>query len=147
MRQVANFPSPIFTYSGQGTMKRGVNPGEHTIAYAYGSAPQQLRGELTLAKEPICIVTTDDHRPISKAARICFGIYHPVQYNVKVKDIGYVRPDCMPAFLSYFNMEQNTADGRETKVTTQYGEDHGNKDEEPDGDEYDAAVDRRYTLT
>jgi hypothetical protein len=144
---MANFPSPIFTYSGQGTMKRGVNPGEHAIAYGYGSVPQQLQGEQILAKGPICIVATDNHRPMSKAARIRFGIYHPVQYNVKVKDIGYVHPDWMPTFLGYWNTEQDTADGRETEVTNQYGEDRGDKDEKPDSDGYDAAGDRRYALT
>jgi hypothetical protein len=39
------------------------------------------------------------------ASRIYFGIQHPVQYNVKVKDLGYVREDCVATLLGYWHME------------------------------------------
>lgn len=46
--------SPIFTYNGQGTKKRGVNPRAHGIAYSQGYLPTLLDGECRLEAEPIC---------------------------------------------------------------------------------------------
>jgi hypothetical protein len=46
------------------------------------------------------------HEPaLSTASRIFFGIQHPIQYNVKVKDLGYVHPDYLATFLGYWAME------------------------------------------
>ena len=42
---------------------------------------------------------------LSTASRIFFGIQHPIQHNVKVKDLGYVHPDYLANFLSYWAME------------------------------------------
>jgi hypothetical protein len=39
------------------------------------------------------------------ASRIYFAIHHPIQYNVKVKNLGYVHPDYLPTFLGYWNQE------------------------------------------
>jgi hypothetical protein len=44
-------------------------------------------------------------RSLSAASRIYFAIHHPIQYNVKVKSIGYVHPDHLPMLLAYWNME------------------------------------------
>ncbi|EDU42931.1 conserved hypothetical protein [Pyrenophora tritici-repentis Pt-1C-BFP] len=81
---------PIFTYNKQGTKKPGVVPSEHAIAYSYGYEPILLPGEARLEKDPICIVSNDSE-PLSTASRIYFGIHHPIQYNVKVKDLGGYR--------------------------------------------------------
>ncbi|KAI4622179.1 hypothetical protein J4E83_004919 [Alternaria metachromatica] len=39
------------------------------------------------------------------ASRIYFAIHHPIQYNVKVKNLGHVHPDYLPTFLGYWNQE------------------------------------------
>lgn len=98
------FAVPIFTYSNQGTKKPGVVPDEHSIAFAYGQEPRLLPGEQPLSKSAICIVMNEGEGLV-RASRIFFGIHHPIQYNVKVKDLGYVHPDYMPAFLGYWNQE------------------------------------------
>ncbi|KAI8937912.1 hypothetical protein NX059_005596 [Plenodomus lindquistii] len=95
---------PIFSYSNQGTKKRGVIPQEHAIAYAYGTVPRLLDGEQVLSKTAIPIELIAGER-LSQASRIFFGIHHPIQHNVKVKDLGRVHPDWMPTFLGYWNME------------------------------------------
>jgi len=107
---------PIFSYSNQGTKKRGVVPDEHAIAYSFGKQPRLLEGEQRLSKESICIVTKDGEH-LSRASRIFFGIQHPIQYNVKVKDIGYVHPDWMPTFLGYWNQEHGNDTQQPADVT------------------------------
>jgi hypothetical protein len=101
------FCSPIFTYDNQGTTKNGVFADEHAIAYSYGLEPQLVNGELPLKKSPIPIVTEDLTRPLVPASRIYFAIHHPIQYNVKVKSLGYVHPDYLPLFLGYWNQENS----------------------------------------
>jgi hypothetical protein len=99
------FYSPIFSYGNKGTTKRGVVADEHAIAYSLGMQPQLVPGEAPLAKAPIPIIMDDDTTPLAAASRIYFAIHHPIQYNVKVKSLGYVHPDYLPTFLGYWNQE------------------------------------------
>jgi len=101
------FGSPIFTYNGRATTKQGVNPAEHAIAYSLGQQPELVSGESPLQKHPIPIVMEENNRPLVSASRIYFAIHHPIQYNVKVKNLGHVHPDYLPTFLGYWNMENN----------------------------------------
>ncbi|KAF5852731.1 hypothetical protein GGP41_008126 [Bipolaris sorokiniana] len=43
--------------------------------------------------------------PLSQASRIFFGIHHPTQHNVKVKEIGDVHPDHLRRLLGYWNTQ------------------------------------------
>ena len=70
---------------------------------------------------------------LSRASRIYFGIHHPIQYNVKVKDLGYVHPEWMPAFLGYWNME-NGNDTRQAADVTDAAA-HADDDEDEDDDD------------
>ncbi|KAH4177157.1 hypothetical protein HBH98_180920 [Parastagonospora nodorum] len=106
-RKAFCYAVPIFTYHGQGTLKSGVDPQEHAIAYSHGMTPQLIRGEKPLVKAPICIVMNEGVGSLPPASRIRFGIHHPIQYNVKVKDLGYVHPNEVPRFLGYWTMENN----------------------------------------
>ncbi|KAH7091472.1 hypothetical protein FB567DRAFT_518766 [Paraphoma chrysanthemicola] len=99
------FACPIFTYNNKATKKNGVRPQEHAIAYSQGFSPTLLYGEEELRKDPICIVMTQGERPLSKESRICFGIHHPIQHNVKVKHIGDVQTLQVPTLLGYWKME------------------------------------------
>lgn len=96
---------PIFSYGNKGTTKRGVVADEHAIAYSLGTQPQLVPGEAPLAKAPIPIVMDDGAGILVPASRIYFAIHHPIQYNVKVKSLGYVHPDYLPTFLGYWNQE------------------------------------------
>ncbi|KAH7092334.1 hypothetical protein FB567DRAFT_545497 [Paraphoma chrysanthemicola] len=99
------YACPIYTYSGRGTLKPGVNAAEHAIAYSWGHQPQLLKDENGITKPPIAIVMNEGERPLDMTSRIYFGITHPVQHNVKVKDIGYVPKDFMPALIASWKEE------------------------------------------
>jgi hypothetical protein len=99
------FDSPIFSYGNRGTTKHGVIPDEHAIAYSLGTQPQLVHGEAPLVKAPIPIVMDTGIASLAAASRIYFAIHHPIQYNVKVKSLGYVHPDYLPTFLGYWNQE------------------------------------------
>ncbi len=83
-------------------MKHGVDPDKHAIAYSHGQMPTLLDGEKKLTMSPICIVMSEGIPPLSVASRIFFGIHHPIQYNLKVKDIGSVHPDHMASLVEYW---------------------------------------------
>ncbi|KAF1357964.1 hypothetical protein EJ07DRAFT_126380 [Lizonia empirigonia] len=98
------FACPIFTYGNQGTKKNGVRPSEHAIAHVWGTTPQLLQDETGIMKNPIPIVMVEGNS-LNIASRIYFGIHHPVQYNVKVKDIGYVPPDQVHTLIGNWREE------------------------------------------
>ncbi|KAL1794335.1 hypothetical protein ACET3X_007756 [Alternaria dauci] len=98
------FAVPVFTYGNRGTKKSGVVADEHAIAYSYGCSAQLVADEPPLTKSSIPIIMNSEG-VLSAASRIYFGIHHPIQYNVKVKDIGRVHPDWMATFLGYWKME------------------------------------------
>lgn len=99
------FACPIFTYSGKATTKYGVHAREHAIAYTSGYSPQPLAGEYGITKTSIGIIMTQNNPALNAASRIYFGIHHPIQYNVKVKEIGYVQPDHVPYLIGNWKEE------------------------------------------
>lgn len=84
------FACPIFTYSGRATTKSGVNAAAHGIVYTSGGSAQLLYGEHGITKPSLPVVMADQGSVLDKASRVYYGIHHPIQYNVKVKEIGHV---------------------------------------------------------
>ncbi|CAN9433514.1 unnamed protein product [Alternaria alternata] len=111
------FAVPVFTYGNQGTTKPGVRPEEHAIAYSYGGVPKSVPGEQVLQKTAIPIIMNAGERPLADASRIYFGIHHPIQFNVKVKDLGYVHPQWLATFLGYWKMENGAGLEQDLQVT------------------------------
>jgi hypothetical protein len=94
------YACPIFTYSGRATTKRGVRPSEHGIAYSWGSEPQLIPGEGGMTKPSIAVVMAEGTPSLNVASRIYYGIIHPIQYDVKVKEVGYILKDHIPYLIS-----------------------------------------------
>ena len=59
----------------------------------------------------------ENEKPLAIASRIYFGIHHPIQYNVKVKDLGCVHSDWMATFSGYWKMENTDSPGQGLEVT------------------------------
>jgi hypothetical protein len=74
-------------------------------------------GEAPLSNQPICIVDAPGASHLDQASRIYFGIHHPIQYNVKVKELGYVRNDCIQRLRGYWNMVNRDATNQDKEVT------------------------------
>ncbi|KAH7068391.1 hypothetical protein BKA63DRAFT_113459 [Paraphoma chrysanthemicola] len=111
------FACPIFTYSGRGTTKPGVRPEEHGIAFTWGQDPQLLPGEVGIEKASIPVVMADGHKPLDKACRVYYGIHHPIQYNVKVKEVGYVPSDAVPQLIGNWRTEDNGGTRQAVQIT------------------------------
>ena len=65
---------------------------------------------------------TKSEKPLAIASRVCFGIHYPVQYNVKVKDLGSVHQDWLPILLGYWRSANNVKtqqSSNETNVAAQ----------------------------
>jgi hypothetical protein len=78
--------------------------------------PTLVYGEAPLVKLSIPIVMEEGVTPLVSASRIYFAIHHPIQYNVKVKSLGYVHPDWLPTFLGYWKQE-NLDSKQDVEVT------------------------------
>lgn len=111
------FACPIFTYSNRGTTKRGVRPEEHAIVFTSGYEPQLVQGETGITKPSISVVQEEGSPPLNIASRIYFGIHHPVQYNVRVKDIGHVPQEQVSTLVGIWREEDDKDSGQSQDVT------------------------------
>lgn len=82
--------SPIYTYSGNGTAKRGARPQEHGVVHSLGHSPILVAGEPHNVMPAIPVTMVDPRRPLHTASRVYFGLHQAIQYNVKVKEVGRV---------------------------------------------------------
>jgi hypothetical protein len=89
-RQGFCYACPISTYSGRGTLKRGCNPAEHAVIHVSGTQPMIFRGENGMNVEPIAIEPAEPGVVLEPASRVRLGKVYPIEWNVKVKNIGKV---------------------------------------------------------
>jgi hypothetical protein len=111
------YACPIFTYSGKATTKKGVRPAEHGVAYSWGTEARLIPGETGIKKPSIGVVMAKDVPELEPASRIYYGIQHPIQYNVKVKEIGYVPQIHVPTLIGNWK-EEDENDTSQSLVTT-----------------------------
>jgi hypothetical protein len=61
----------------------------------------------------------DGAEDLQHSSRVYYGIHHPVQYNVKVKDIGQVLAHHIPALIGNWKEEDDVDGHGHTNVTSQ----------------------------
>ena len=93
------YACPISTYSNRGTLKRGCNPAEHAIVYTKGSLPSRFEGENGMTVDPIA-VEAEYGVTLEPASRVRLGKLFPIEWNVKVKNLGRVAPEHMGRFFT-----------------------------------------------
>jgi hypothetical protein len=122
------FACPIFTYSGRATTKPGVRAEEHGVIYSEGESPRLVQGESGISKTSIGVVMATGENNLQVASRIYYGIHHPIQYNVKVKEIGQVIKAHIPTLIGNWKEEDNKElDQKQKQSITANGDepDHG----------------------
>jgi hypothetical protein len=72
------------------------------------------------------------------AARVYYGLHHPIQYNVNVKEIGYVPPDQVPYLISNWRAEDERD---ESQSQVQVEPEAGRVDEEQEKSEEETDAD------
>ncbi|PVH94889.1 hypothetical protein DM02DRAFT_175430 [Periconia macrospinosa] len=94
----------ISTYTRRGVLKPGCDPAEHTIVYAQGSNPTYIAGELEagMVREPLEVIPADATVVIDPYSRLRLGKTYPIEWNVKVKDIGQVHQEHLSKLLLYW---------------------------------------------
>jgi hypothetical protein len=96
----------VLTYRNRATTKPGVRAYEHAIVHTWGYAATPHPEEIGMDKEPIPVEAAEGVPALNPNSRINFGIHHPIQYNVKVKDLGMVPDYYVPRLLGYWQDEQ-----------------------------------------
>jgi hypothetical protein len=124
------FACPIFTYSGRATTKHGVRAEEHGIIYTSGKTAQLLPGEVGIRKASLSVEMAKNVPPLDKASRIYYGIHHPIQYNVKVKEIGYIPKKQIPVLIGQWKEEDDKDTEQSQEVTRNASIPEVNEDEE-----------------
>ncbi|KAF2138947.1 uncharacterized protein K452DRAFT_320603 [Aplosporella prunicola CBS 121167] len=101
------YACPVSTYKRRGTTKPGVDANAHAIVYCTNSRPYYLLGENRMTKEPIAIEPANSSVTLEPESRINFGLHHPIQHNVKVKDLGRVCAQDMGRLIAYWHLEND----------------------------------------
>ncbi|KAH7409820.1 hypothetical protein DE146DRAFT_327526 [Phaeosphaeria sp. MPI-PUGE-AT-0046c] len=117
------YACPIFTYSNRATTKDGVRPEEHGVVYSYGREAKLVDDERGIVKPSIAVEMASGEPPLHVASRIYYGIHHPVQYNVKVKHIGQVIDNHLPALIGNWKAEDNGETKQAADVTASADDD------------------------
>ena len=95
---------PITTYSGRGVAKPGLTPEgirHHAIIYMAGTQPARKASEVGMTKNPISVDPSQPREKLDQMSRLNFGKIYTVEHNVKVKSVGTITKESMPAFEAY----------------------------------------------
>jgi hypothetical protein len=98
-----NITRPITTYGGRGTLKTGLDQGQHAIIYMQGQAPARLAAETGMVKEPLQVIPARNQK-LSPMSRVNFAKMYTVEHNVKVMDVGKVSQDSLPKLIGYWRV-------------------------------------------
>lgn len=90
---------PIFTYSNQGTMKFGGSADEH-VAIITGNVSHHPGEKLT--KPAIHVRAALPSEKLDGMSRVNYTKTYTIEHNVKVVDVGMVRPDDFTRLNKYF---------------------------------------------
>jgi hypothetical protein len=85
--------SPIKTYGHKGTAKNQNAHHNHSMIYATGMQPQQIRGEADFSKKAIEMRPADNRYTLDPESRLNFAKPTPVEHNLLVKHLGRIIPE------------------------------------------------------
>jgi hypothetical protein len=82
--------SPILTYGGQATLKKGLHASDHAVIYT-GKAPLMKERE-KITKRAIRMIPINPKHKLDNASRLNYAKLYTIEHNVKVQFIGAVAP-------------------------------------------------------
>ncbi|KAL9583450.1 MAG: hypothetical protein Q9203_005079 [Teloschistes exilis] len=100
---------PITTYSGKGTMKKGVDKNAHTIIYTGDRVPPKLAGEREMRKAPLRVIPDGPEEMLDPMSRINLGKPYPVEWNNRVKPIGRLDAASRVQLMAYWRSLVNAS--------------------------------------
>ncbi|KAL8967851.1 MAG: hypothetical protein Q9183_002737, partial [Haloplaca sp. 2 TL-2023] len=80
--------SPITTYGGRATSKKGVDGKVHTIVYTGSTPPFKLNNERAMTKDALRVIPSRPENVLDPLSRVNLEKPYPIEWNIKVKDIG-----------------------------------------------------------
>ena len=93
---------PITSNSGRGTNKKTISLGECAAIYSGDAPPNNRKGKTGLLQKPIRTVVDDPDDRLWDTSILCFGKVCTIEYNVKVRSLGNVHIDSMPALSEQY---------------------------------------------
>jgi hypothetical protein len=107
------YHSPILTYGGQGTAKKGVKANDHAIIYTGNHAPKEVDGEKRLHKKSVKVLNPSAKDRLAVESRVNYSKVYTIEHNVKVCFIGEVHKDSHAIFFADFKRTFNESDESE----------------------------------
>jgi hypothetical protein len=101
--------SPIKTYGHKGTAKNQNAHHNHSMIYATGMQPQQIRGEADFRKKAIEMRPADNRDILDPESRLNFAKPTPVGHNLRVKHLGRIIPEHIHRLFRSYREENGTS--------------------------------------
>jgi hypothetical protein len=115
--------------------------------YSWGQKPELLPYEGGMTKPSLPVIMSDNRTILDKASRIYYGIHHPIQYNNKVKDIGYIPRDFIPTLIGNWREEDESDTQQEAEVTANAELSDEEEEEERDREERETELHGSQSLS
>ncbi|KAL9603953.1 MAG: hypothetical protein Q9219_000891 [cf. Caloplaca sp. 3 TL-2023] len=93
---------------GQGAAKKGVDQNAHTIIYTGSRAPERQPTEHAMKKSPLQVIPVRPDEKLDSMSRVNLGKTYTIEWNTKVKEIGYVERDSLVKMISYWRKLMDT---------------------------------------
>ncbi|KAI4214757.1 MAG: hypothetical protein LQ351_002833 [Letrouitia transgressa] len=101
-KEYFSFCLPITTYQGRGATKHGIDQRSHTIVFSGTYAPPKLPGEDKMNKVPLKVDLFSPSEKLDEKSRINLGKPYPIEWNVKVKEIGQLDKSSTQKMIAYW---------------------------------------------
>ena len=94
---------PIYTYSQQGTSKIGVKAEDHAPLIQDNTVPEyHPEEEQEKLRKALYLILEDPTMQWNPLSRVNLTQVQTVQYNIKVRTVGRILPDCLPDLEALF---------------------------------------------
>jgi len=96
---------PILTYSGQGTLKRGVHASDHAVIYTDKSKGPTMLPRECLTKAALRMEPENSRHKLHLASRVNYAKVYTVEHNVKVQFIGTLARNAQAQLIADYNSQ------------------------------------------
>ncbi|KAL8834492.1 MAG: hypothetical protein Q9170_003727 [Blastenia crenularia] len=100
--------NPILTYRGKGAAKKGVDQNAHAVIYTGSRAPDKQVNEYGMKKSPLQVVPVRPDEKLDSMSRVNLGKTYTIEWNTKVKEIGYVEQNSLVKMITYWKKLMDT---------------------------------------
>ncbi|EEP81483.1 predicted protein [Uncinocarpus reesii 1704] len=92
---------PVHTYQKRGASKPGIRKDAHVLIHMRGTDPTEKQNKYGLMKRPLMVDPAALTERLDSSSVVHLDKIHTVEYNIKVKAVGFISPESMGDLKQY----------------------------------------------